>query len=161
MFIQRVIRRRRKHRVEYVLIEGYAVALHGAIRGANASPEAFLEFLESFRPINDTTAKSNLISIKMRVRFSKVSAVSAKSTEYSTDIQPEIQVQHDVDLERAFHYLPERTQRVFRMKLEGARYGEIAESLGVSVGAIKMIVNRGMASSFTCSAYLSWKMRRN
>lgn len=31
----------------------------------NASPEAILEFLESFRLMNDTSAKSKLISIKV------------------------------------------------------------------------------------------------
>ncbi len=33
MFIQKVIRTLDKHRVKYVLVGGYAVALHGAIRG--------------------------------------------------------------------------------------------------------------------------------
>ena len=31
----------------------------------NASPEAILEFLESFRLMNDTSAKSKLISMKV------------------------------------------------------------------------------------------------
>jgi predicted nucleotidyltransferase len=33
MFIQRVIRALEKHRVKYALVGGYAVALHGAVRG--------------------------------------------------------------------------------------------------------------------------------
>ena len=33
MFIQNVIRTLEKHRIKYALVGGYAVALHGAIRG--------------------------------------------------------------------------------------------------------------------------------
>lgn len=33
MFVQKVIRALNKHRVKYVLVGGYAVALHGAVRG--------------------------------------------------------------------------------------------------------------------------------
>ncbi len=55
----------------------------------------------------------------------------------------EVEIENRVDLERAFRFLPKRTQKVLRMKFEGMRYKEIAKSLHISVRAVKMIVYRG------------------
>jgi len=49
-----------------------------------------------------------------------------------------------VDLEVALNKLPEKTQQVLRMKADGYRYEEIAQTLKLSVSGVKMQVKRGI-----------------
>jgi RNA polymerase sigma-70 factor (ECF subfamily) len=49
-----------------------------------------------------------------------------------------------VDFEVALNKLPEKTQQILRMKADGYRYEEIAETLKLSVSGVKMQVKRGI-----------------
>jgi len=70
--------------------------------------------------------------------------VSGNSEDVEAVVHPELRIAEKIDLESGFLRLPERTQKVLKMKMAGVRYKEIAQSLNLSVGGVKMIVNRGL-----------------
>lgn len=49
-----------------------------------------------------------------------------------------------VDLEAAMNKLPRKTRQILRMKADGYRYEEIAETLDFSLSGVKMQVKRGV-----------------
>jgi RNA polymerase sigma-70 factor (ECF subfamily) len=59
-------------------------------------------------------------------------------------VQPELEIQQRMDLERAFLKLSERTRKIIKLKMSGFQHKEIAKLFNLSVDAVKMIVYRGM-----------------
>ena len=146
--------------VEHVLV-GYFSARHSNQQVVEElAQEAYLRLLNSFSRLKEPQKFSFFLAkialhvhqeyLQNKYRAARYTcenfeaATRERVAASLTDLQPEVALQQDIDMERAFQHIPARTRRVLWMKLDGVSYLEIATSLATSVGAVKMIVNRGM-----------------
>jgi len=91
-------------------------------------------FRQKYRRVEDQYVKDKIITDQL-----------ANDGEMSS--HNEANVDHllgKLDLERAMEQLPEKTQRIFQLKVEGYKYDEIAEMLNISVSGVKMQIKRGV-----------------
>ena len=146
--------------VEHVLVGYFSARYSNRQVVEELAQEAYLRLLKSFPRLKEPQKFSLFLAkialhvhqeyLQNKYRNSEYTCENFESATIGrvgasiTDLQPEVALQQDMDMELAFQHLPERTRRVLRMKLDGISYSEIATSLGTSVSAVKMIVNRGM-----------------
>jgi len=124
------------------------------------SQETYLRFLKSFPNLKEPQKFSYFIAkIALHVhqdylqkKYQSIENIEENVEEPSIGhvakdvfvLHPESEIENRIDWEAAFQQLPERTQKILRMKLDGVGYYEIGKSLNLTLSAVKMIVARGL-----------------
>jgi len=119
------------------------------------SQETYLRFLQSFPNLRDPQKFSYFVAkIALHVhqeylikKYNNnehvVEYLDIVDTKSQNSTQPEQSIANKIDLENALQQLPDKTQKIFKLKHDGMSDKEIADRFDLSLSAIKMIVNRG------------------
>jgi len=88
------------------------------------------------------------LGLKRRAALGRTEAVEGAELMMDPAPNPEVQFaegQQQRRLEAVLHALPEQDQRCLALRAEGLRYREIAEVLGMSLGAVSISLSRSLA----------------
>lgn len=137
----------REEDIEDLAQEAYLNAYRTEQERGVEQPKAYLFRVAKNLALNELSRKSKQMTVYIEDRLASIPLDTKNSVEDEVEAQQSISVYYE-----AVAALPKRCRRVFLLrKVNGLRHKEIADQLGITIGAVEKHLRNGTKS---CKAYI-------